>query len=323
MSKPELEAAETIFGDAFEEMDEQSDIAYRRLHAKLLAVRHGKSCTLWMGSANATERGWTGKNVELTAKIEANLQMWQGLENWTNDLREVDRAALRDLVDPETEIQKKLNQERNRLAAAWDARLVFETDRTVLMANSDFHPFDFNLELSVRLLTHPDMKIWPRGQVSVMLAQTRLADRTAFVCVKLRHSDGSAAEWVQRCIIDPPLGDDRDTAALGEYLGAANLLSWWRSLLRDGVYDTEEDLSWELDPKRRQGKGAKTSSSSDAITLEDMLRAWTRDPATFIRDGERIASFVQRLESQDSSTSGALEELRAMQRLWQMIGTEQ
>ena len=322
MSKPEMEADETIFEDALEEMEEQSDIAYRRLHAKLHGVRHGKSCTLWMGSANATERGWTGKNVELTAKIEANLQMWQGLKNWTNDLREVDRAALRTLVDSETEIQKKLNEERNRLAAAWDAKLVFEPDRTVLMASSDLPPHDLDVELSVRLLTHPDMKIWPRGQEVVVLAQTRLVDRTAFVCVKLRHSDGSAAEWVQCCIIDPPLGDDRDTAALGEYLGAANLLSWWRSLLRDGVYDTEEDLSWELDPKRRQGKGAKTSVPSDAITLEDMLRAWTRDPEMFLRDGKRIASFLQRLESQDTSTSGALEELRAMQVLWQMIGTE-
>ena len=275
-----------------------------------------------MGSANATERGWSGKNVELTAKIEANLQMWQGLENWTNDLREVDHAALRTLVDSETEIQKKLNQERTRLAAAWDAKLVFEPDRTILMANSDLHPHDLDVELSVRLLTHPDMKIWPRGQEGVVLAQTRLADRTAFVCVKLRHSDGSAAEWVQYCIVDPPLSDDRDTAALGEYLGAANLLSWWEVCCVTGYMTPKRSLSWELDPKRRQGKGAKTSVSSDAITLEDMLRAWTRDPAMFLRDGERIASFLQRLESQDTNTNGDLEELRAMQELWQMIGTE-
>jgi hypothetical protein len=220
MSKPELEAAEANFGDALEEMDEHSDVAYRRLHAKLLAVRHGKSCTLWMGSANATERGWTGKNVELTAKIEANLQMWQGLENWTNDLREVDRAALRDLIDSETEIQKKLNQERNRLAAAWDAKLVFEPDRTIIMAKSDLHPYDSDLELSVRLLTHSDMKIWPRGQEDMVMAQTRLADRTAFVCVKLSHSGGSAAEWVQCCIIDPPLGDERDGESVGKLLTA-------------------------------------------------------------------------------------------------------
>ena len=322
MSKPEMEADETTFGDALEDVEEQSDIAYRRLHAKLLGVRHGKSCTFWMGSANATERGWTGRNVELTAKIEANLQIWQGLENWTNDLREVDRAALRTLVDSETEVQKKLNQERNRLAAAWDAKLVFEADRTLLMANSDLHPHDSAVELRVRLLTHTDMKIWPRGQDRMVLAQTRLPDRTAFVCVNLRHIDGATAEWVQCCIVDPPLGADRDTAAIGEYLGASNLLAWWRSLLRDGVYDTEEELSWELDPTRRQDKEAKISVSSDAITLEDMLRAWTRDPATFLSDGERIAGFLQRLESRDTSTSDALEELRAMQELWQMIGAE-
>ena len=59
---------------------EQDEVLGCSLHAKLIATRCGKKdVRMWMGSANATTRGWTGRNVECVVEVLARSETWRGV----------------------------------------------------------------------------------------------------------------------------------------------------------------------------------------------------------------------------------------------------
>lgn len=59
--------------------DEEEEVG-RGLHAKLLFMRSGRKRTLWLGSANATMRAWTGRNAEVTAELLVTELIEKGLK---------------------------------------------------------------------------------------------------------------------------------------------------------------------------------------------------------------------------------------------------
>ena len=60
------------------EADEEEEIG-RGLHAKLLFMRSRQRRRLWLGSANATMRAWSGRNVEVMAQLLINEGVEKGL----------------------------------------------------------------------------------------------------------------------------------------------------------------------------------------------------------------------------------------------------
>ena len=56
-------------GNAAVEVAESEDVPPAGLHAKLFFAAKGKRRQLWLGSANATERGWQGRNFEVVAEL--------------------------------------------------------------------------------------------------------------------------------------------------------------------------------------------------------------------------------------------------------------
>jgi hypothetical protein len=164
---------------------------YRRLHAKLIAIRHGKNHTFWMGSANATDRGWTGRNMELVVRMEVDRMMWAGLEDWVNRASIVELDELADQPD-EQNSQECLEKERKRLAAQWKGVLYFRAENTRLVAGPICpSPADPAVEMRAGLYTANELQLWPANSSEILLAPTSQADQTGLVRIELRHADGT------------------------------------------------------------------------------------------------------------------------------------
>ncbi|MGA2560618.1 MAG: phospholipase D family protein [Terracidiphilus sp.] len=289
---------------------------YRRLHAKLIAMAHGRGRhTIWMGSANATGRGWNGANVELMARMEVNSAVWKGLKQWTKRAALLDPASLGQKLPPE-DPQKALERERSKVAARWDAVLHFENDRTRLVAKSLAPaPQDASTVLRVSLFTQDAMHWWKQGEQEVELGAAALPVRTAFVRVSLTSADGASLHWLQCCATEPALDDDRDHAAIGEYIGINGAMSWWKAMLRNARFDGEEE-SWDSDGS---ASGAnREGPNEDNLTLEDLLSGWARSPSEFNRNGENIERYLQYLGPPDAETPEA-RKLAEILRLWKML----
>ena len=82
-------AAATVENAAPEDEDEQIPVG---LHAKIFAVRKAKRIQLWVGSANATNRAWSGSNVEVIAEIAAPARVLDGLYGLLQKARAVSAA---------------------------------------------------------------------------------------------------------------------------------------------------------------------------------------------------------------------------------------
>lgn len=59
--------------------DEEKEIG-GGLYAKLLFMRSGQKRRLWLGSANATMRAWTGRNAEVMAELIVTEAVEKGLK---------------------------------------------------------------------------------------------------------------------------------------------------------------------------------------------------------------------------------------------------
>ncbi len=66
------------------ELAEGEEAPPQGLHAKLLFAAKGNRRQLWIGSANATGRGWGGRNVEVVAELSVNQEVADGLEGFVN-----------------------------------------------------------------------------------------------------------------------------------------------------------------------------------------------------------------------------------------------
>ena len=325
LQSPQQEALELATDGAMETgapkeppLGDEEFAPYRRLHAKLIAVRQGKQHTFWMGSANATERGWSGRNTELVARMEVDKTLWAGLKAWVNRAGIVELA---ELVDQPVEqaTQQCLEDERKRLAAQWKGLLSFGVEHTRLVAGTVCpYPANPEVKLDVGLYTTYQMQRWPTGEQEILLLPVSLAEQTGLVRVALSHTDGTRLEWLLCCACEPPLTAARDLAALSEYLGPESLLAWWKLSLRSESGAGAEDEPWD---QIRTGAPADVGAeqADDRLTLEDMLRGWARSPAEFKREGTKIASYLAHWNKSGGTSGEAAQELAGMHRLWEMM----
>ncbi len=87
------------------------------LHAKLMFAARGKRRPLWIGSANATERGWGG-NFEIVAELAVNQEVADGIEAFVDTCeRYTPIAAENHYAQAETtarEVVKEFEKQRER-----------------------------------------------------------------------------------------------------------------------------------------------------------------------------------------------------------------
>ena len=97
--------------------------------------------------------------------------------------------------------------------------------------------------------------------------------------------EGKSIGWLQRTPLDPPLGASRDHRALAHYLDPRTFLLWIRSILTsDALSDGGGD--WDDEPLRPPPPPRSARPDWWAPTLEDVLKAWSRDPGK-VREADR------------------------------------
>jgi hypothetical protein len=273
--------------------DEEEEVG-RGLHAKLLFMRSGQKRRLWLGSANATMRAWTGRNAEVTAELLVTEPVEKGLRALLGSARLVKAPSIEHSPDAAALEEEALERARAQVAARWAAQLGIDDKGARLTHRSDLHPSgphpdESDIVLEVGAL-YGELAVWSAQQIVVELGPVAAAERSEFVRLRVSRG-GKALSWLQRAPAEPPFGEDRDRAAFVRFLGARGFLLWLAGLLADDGREGEGD--WTNDePQQRAGPGANPALDSSLPTLEEMLAAWTRDPDKFLEIERRVSQYL-------------------------------
>lgn len=292
------------------------------LHAKLLFMRCGQKRRLWLGSANATLRAWTGRNVEVTAELLINRQIEQGLKALLGSARLVEAPRAEYLPDAAALEEELLEQARAQVSARWAAKLTINDGRVYLHHHSSDHPGGPHPDESDVVLEagtlFGDLVVWPARQPVMDLGPLAAAERSEFVRLRVSHK-GRGLSWLQRAPAEPPYGEERDRAAFVRFLGPRGFLMWLAGLLAEEGRDGEGD--WTLEkPRDQAGLGAKQELDASLPTLEDMLAAWARNPEKFREIEQRVSQYLPALlEQAVQEEPQAAEMLRRFEDLWRKL----
>lgn len=315
------ESVSEINGASIE--DEEEEIG-RGLHAKLLFMRSGQKRRLWLGSANATMRAWTGRNVEVMAELVVTETIEKGLRALLGSARLVEAPSIERAPDAATLEEEALERARAQVAARWAAELSIDDHGVRLTHRSDLypggpHPDEPDISLEVGAL-HGALVAWSKGQVVLHLGPVVAGERSEFVRLRVGRG-GKGLSWLQRAPADPPFGEDRDRSAFVRFLGARGFLLWLAGLLADDDRLGEGD--WTSDEQQeRKGSGPNPMVDSSLPTLEQMLAAWARDPDKFHDIDRRVSQYLpallEQVRQEDPQTA---EMLRRFDELWGMLRT--
>ena len=246
------------------------------LHAKLIYVEHAVGCTMWLGSANLTQRAWT-RNAECVIRIDSTMrggveQLRAGLDALLNLAEGIDPTTLAALgleKTPEERLERARNEVAAKLGGASQEPGL--QGHKVIRCDADPNPEDPEIQFHCgRLIGTPS--IWPRGKLTHSLPTGIGTVESECISCRLTLKDLQLA-WVQIIQHSPPLDvDQRDSSVLGEYLGPKQMLSWIHSELT-GYTDGEEGGPWDL--PRTTNRNRQTSSPGIELpTLEQALRLW-------------------------------------------------
>jgi hypothetical protein len=316
---PEPDADIAVAASDRDPADDEEEELGRGLHAKLLFMRSGQKRRLWLGSANATMRAWTGRNVEVTAELVVTEPVERGLKALIGSARLVEAPLVEHAPDAVALEEEALERARAQVAARWAAQLGFDDEGARLAHRSDLHPGgphpdERNIALDVSTL-QGELVAWPCGQTIVPLGPMPPAERSEFVRLRVSRG-GKGLSWLQRAPADPPFGEDRDRAAFVRFLGARGFLLWLAGLLADDGREGEGDWTHD-EPRDRADPGINPALDSSLPTLEEMLAAWARDPEKFRQIERRVSQYLPTvLEEARREDPQTADMLRRFDDLW-------
>jgi hypothetical protein len=294
ISDPEPDPQSSASGANVGSAEEEEEEVGRGLHAKLLFMRSGRKRTLWLGSANATMRAWTGRNAEVTAELLVSEPVEKGLKALLGSARLVEPPSMEHSPDAAALEEEALEWARTQVAARWAAVLSVDDEGLRLTHRSDLypggpHPDESDIVVEVGAL-HGEPIAWPAQQVVVHLGPVVPAERSEFVRLRVSRGD-KGLSWLQRAPAEPPFGEDRDRAAFVRFLGARGFLLWVAGLLADDGRQGEGDWTND-DLQARVGFGPNPTLDSSLPTLEEMLAAWARDADKFREIERRVSQYL-------------------------------
>ncbi|MFZ6813793.1 hypothetical protein ACO0K3_04950 [Undibacterium sp. Rencai35W] len=296
----------------------------RGLHAKLLFMRVGQKRRLWLGSANATMRAWTGRNIEVTAELLISEAIEKGLYALLGSAQVVQLPTSAYEADASTLEEEALERARAQVAARWAGELVLEGEalRLTHRAESAFpgpHPDEDDILLEVAGLTGPLVE-WRRNDSALNLGFVARDERSEFVRLRVSRA-GVGISWLQRAPADPPFGEERDRAAFARFLGARGFLLWVAGLLGDNGADGEGD--WTQDERAKPSRSEISFALDPSLpTLEEMLAAWAGNPRRFSEIDQRVMTYLPAvLEQVKREDLAAAEDLKVFSELWKTLRT--
>lgn len=310
-------------GDVAPTANEEEEIG-RGLHAKLLFTRAGQKRRLWLGSANATMRAWTGRNVEVMAELLISEAVEKGLFSFLDAARLVVAPTEEYESDASTLEEEALERARAQVAARWAGELIVEGNGLRLLHSTGLesvgpHPDEADILVEVGAL-NGSLVTWPRGVGSVSLGDVLREERSEFVRLRVSRAN-KGLSWLQRAPAEPPFGGERDRAAFARFLGARGFLLWLASLLSESA--AEGDGDWSQDDRAEQPRSdIDLSVDPDLPTLEEMLSAWARNPQKFAEIDRRVSMYLPAvLEQVEREDPKAGKELRIFSDLWRTVQT--
>jgi len=302
------------------EVSAEAAVEARGLHAKFLWTEHGSGATLWLGSPNLTKRAWH-RNAEAYAEVGVDFRrnpptaarLREGIEAF----RELARPVRQEELGPdagEDSVDEALEKARGQVSARLLGRQRRGTGATIVETpDGPPHPDNPHIDLEVARLGNA-LRFWPAGACRIELP---LENGEETELLSLRVSlDGRRISWTQGVPFDPRLTVDRDTAVLGDYLGASGILDWISEEL-DDTADSDGGGEWDADPAAREDADGGVGNRRNVPTVEKVLRAWTRDPG-------RLDAVDQILRETHPTGSGedeaeARSHLAAFARSWKVL----
>ena len=312
-------AAATVENAAPEDEDEQIPVG---LHAKIFAVRKAKRIQLWVGSPNATNRAWSGSNVEVIAEIAAPARVLDGLYDLLQKARAVSAALLDTLeAPPEDTLADRLEDARIALVAGWNGQLVRTGNVFTIRCKHAPHPADSALTLEVGLATGALIS-WPRGSAALELGEYAPSRHTQLLQFRLSAGDVQCA-WLQCVEVLPPFDEERDKHAIIQYLGMHAFLEWIAAQMAGEGGLGDADDQWDDAAEAMRSKMRPGLQLGNLLTLDAMLSCWARDRALFRRVAERIQTYLGPVMAQAATISAAdRERLERFQAVWATVSNE-
>jgi hypothetical protein len=322
---PELPAESAVMAEeenhAVVEMAEGEEIPAQGLHAKLLYAAKGKRRQLWVGSANATARGWDGRNVEIVAEMTVNQEIADGIEGFVETCERYTPVATATEVDP---VEEALEAARKALSGRWTLRQIIRDGVMEIIASTAPPVPNPDVKMEIAPMGGA-WKCWPRAADRIEIGSVREWERTNFVQIRVKLGEMACA-WLQVAVCDPAPDDKRDHGVIAQYLDPNTFLLWLRSLLTDHpVEDAGGD--WDSETNARNdgsGGGAPTTNYYAMPTVEEILRAWARDAAAFRNADQKVKTYLSELErrASENNTPSDLDLLCRFRKTWDALAGE-
>lgn len=295
--------------------DDEAEPQPLALHAKLVAFHQGDTTIVRVGSANATDRAWAGRNSEVMVELEAGGAFNAGLDFLIGKATPVTIEVLAQTNPADTSQADALEASRKALMASWDPILRRNDDRFVLDARAEPQLTDASHRLSAGH-ANGDLLEWPLDGVRLDLGAIPLSIQSAFIQVRI-SSAGESARWMQRVTVDPPLDEKRDLAALASHMGLRAFHDWMRAML-GGETIPVGDVAW--DKKMEGPANGRKALSYSRLTLEDILTAWARDERAFKRVDKHFGPYVEALLAHDENlTTAEKNDLNELAQIWAIV----
>jgi hypothetical protein len=199
--------------DATVEVAEGEEAPPQGLHAKLLFAAKGKRRQLWLGSANATERGWQGRNVEIVSELAINQAVSDGIESFVDTCERYTPV----LTQPnEDEQERELENIRKALSGRWPIRQVLRDGSLEIVCSGPPPISNANVILEVAPMGGA-WRSWPPAVDRVSISPVRQSETSDFIQIRVRLEDIVCA-WLQVAPCDPPPDEKRDHVLIAQYL---------------------------------------------------------------------------------------------------------
>jgi hypothetical protein len=291
------------------------------LHAKLLFAAKGARRQLWLGSANATQRGWKGSNFEIVAELTISRSVADAIEDFVANCEQFKPAASPPEVD---EDEEALESARKALSGKWPLRQRVSDTECEIIAREPPPLGGQGIDLEVAVLGG-SWKIWPSKEDRILFAAVQRWQRSDFIQLRVSINERTCA-WLQLAPCEPPPDEERDHALIAQYLDPRTFLLWLRSMLTDepacvggGDWDGENPPS-----ASNPSNSPSFSEAGIGPSVEEILRSWSRDPSSFAAADDKVKAYLGELErraDERGATSDA-ELLKAFRQTWDTLASE-
>jgi hypothetical protein len=284
------------------------------LHAKLFCFEIGAQSIVRVGSANATNRAWSGRNAEVMVEFIGGDEFKRGLGFLVGSAKPVKIDALEATLPSERSATDVLEESRQKLVAEWDPQLLREGECFTLVLKQA--PWLLHKEHTLEAgLANGDLLPWPKDNTRLGFGQVPLSHQSAFIQVRISGPDGNLS-WIQCVPVTPPLDGRRDLAALARHLGPRAFYDWMRAML-SGDQLPAGDNNWDDVPS--QSKLQREGITYERLTLEDILMAWARDKNAFARTDRHFGPYVDAILAHGQDLAEAEKtNLRELAEIWAM-----